>query len=52
MANTLGAMHNIKGKQVEFTQAFPQAKLKEDILMIFIEQYLIPKKYRGDYNHV
>jgi hypothetical protein len=31
MVNTLAAMHNLKGKQIDFTQAFPQAKLKEDI---------------------
>jgi hypothetical protein len=31
MVNTLTAMHNIKGKQIDFIQAFPQAKLKEDI---------------------
>jgi hypothetical protein len=28
MVNTLAAMHNLKGKQIDFTQAFPQAKLK------------------------
>jgi hypothetical protein len=27
----LAAMHYLKGKQNDFTQAFPQAKLKEDI---------------------
>jgi hypothetical protein len=31
MVNTLAAMHNLEGKQIDFTQAFPQAKLKEDI---------------------
>jgi hypothetical protein len=35
MANTLAAMHNLKGKQIDFTQAFPQAKLKEDIYIRF-----------------
>jgi hypothetical protein len=25
MVNTLAAMHNLKGKQIDFTQAFPQA---------------------------
>jgi hypothetical protein len=35
MINTLTAMHNIKGKQIEFTQAFPQAKLKDDIYLRF-----------------
>jgi hypothetical protein len=33
MVNTLAAMHNLKGKQIDFTQAFPQAKLKEDICL-------------------
>jgi hypothetical protein len=33
MVNTLAAMHNLKGKQIYFTQAFPQAKLKEDIYL-------------------
>jgi hypothetical protein len=28
-------MHNLKGKQIDFTQAFPQAKLKEDIYLRF-----------------
>jgi hypothetical protein len=35
MANTLDAMHNLKGKQLDFTQAFPQEKLKEDIYLRF-----------------
>jgi hypothetical protein len=35
MVNTLDAMHNLKGKQIDFTQAFPQAKLKEDIYLRF-----------------
>jgi hypothetical protein len=35
MVNTLAAMHNIKGKQIDFTQAFPQAKLKEDVYLRF-----------------
>jgi hypothetical protein len=35
MLNTLAAMHNLKGKQIDFTQAFPQAKLKEDIYLRF-----------------
>jgi hypothetical protein len=35
MVNTLTAMHNLKGKQIYFTQAFPQAKLKEDIYLRF-----------------
>jgi hypothetical protein len=35
MVNTLAAMHNLKGKQIYFTQAFPQAKLKEDIYLRF-----------------
>jgi hypothetical protein len=29
MVNKLAAMHNLKGKQIDFTQAFPQAKLKQ-----------------------
>jgi hypothetical protein len=28
MINILANMHNLKGKQIDFTQAFPQAKLK------------------------
>jgi hypothetical protein len=35
MVNTLAAMHNLKGNQIDFTQAFPQAKLKEDIYLRF-----------------
>jgi hypothetical protein len=35
MVNTLAAMHNIKEKQIDFTQAFPQAKFKEDIYLRF-----------------
>jgi hypothetical protein len=35
MLNTLAAMHNLKGKKIDFTQAFPQAKLKEDIYLRF-----------------
>jgi hypothetical protein len=35
MVNTLAAMHNLKGKQIDFTQAFPQAKLKEGIYLRF-----------------
>jgi hypothetical protein len=39
MVNTLATMHNLKGKQINFTQAFPQAfpqaKLKEDIYLRF-----------------
>jgi hypothetical protein len=35
MVNTLVTMHNLKGKQIDFTQAFPQAKLKEDIYIRF-----------------
>jgi hypothetical protein len=33
MVNTLAAMHNLKGKQIDFIQAFLQAKLKEDIYL-------------------
>jgi hypothetical protein len=35
MVNTLAAMHNLKGKHIDFTQAFPQAKIKEDIYLRF-----------------
>jgi hypothetical protein len=35
MVNTISAMHNLKVKQIDFTQAFPQAKLKEDIYLRF-----------------
>jgi hypothetical protein len=35
MVNTLASIHSIKGKQIDFTQAFPQAKLKEDIYLRF-----------------
>jgi hypothetical protein len=35
MVNTLATKHNLKGKQIDFTQAFPQAKLKEDIYLRF-----------------
>jgi hypothetical protein len=35
MVNTLAAMHNLKGKHIDFTQAFPQAKLKEDSYLQF-----------------
>jgi hypothetical protein len=34
MVNTLAFMHNLKGKQIGFTQAFPQAKIKEDIIYL------------------
>jgi hypothetical protein len=33
MVNTITAMHNIKGKKIDVTQTFPQAKLKEDIYL-------------------
>jgi hypothetical protein len=35
MVNTPAAMHNLKGIQIDFTQNFPQAKLKEDIYLRF-----------------
>jgi hypothetical protein len=35
MVNTLATIHNLKGKKIYFTQAFPQAKLKEDIYLRF-----------------
>jgi hypothetical protein len=37
--NTLAEMHNLKGKQIDFTKAFPQEKLKEDIYMRFPAGY-------------
>jgi hypothetical protein len=39
MVNTLAAMHNLKVKQIDFTQAFPQAKLKEDIYLQFPDSF-------------
>jgi hypothetical protein len=35
MVNTLAAMHYLKGKQLDFKQALPQAELKEDIYLRF-----------------
>jgi hypothetical protein len=35
IVNTLAALHNLKGKQIDCTQAFPQAKLKEDSYLRF-----------------
>jgi hypothetical protein len=35
MVNTLAVMHNLKGEQIDFTQSFPQEKLKEDIYLRF-----------------
>jgi hypothetical protein len=35
MVNTPAAMHNLKGKHIDFTQDSPQAKLKEDIYLRF-----------------
>jgi hypothetical protein len=35
MVSTLSAIHNLKGKHINFTQAFSQAKLKEDIYLRF-----------------
>jgi hypothetical protein len=35
IVNTLAAMHNLKGKKIDFTQTFPKAKLKEDIYLRF-----------------
>jgi hypothetical protein len=37
MVNTLAAMHNLKGKHINCTQAFPQAKVEEDIYIQFPE---------------
>jgi hypothetical protein len=36
MVNALAAMHKLKGKQIDFTQALPQEKLKEDIYLSLI----------------
>jgi hypothetical protein len=33
MVSTLATMHNLRGKQINFTQAFSQAKFKEDIYL-------------------
>jgi hypothetical protein len=35
MVNTLAATHNLKGKQTDFTQAFPHAKLKKAMYVQF-----------------
>jgi hypothetical protein len=35
MVNTLAAMHSLKGKHIDFTQAFPHAKHKQDIYLQF-----------------
>jgi hypothetical protein len=35
MVNTLAVMHNLKRKQIDFTQSLPQAKFKEDIYLRF-----------------
>jgi hypothetical protein len=35
MVNTLAVMNKLKGTQIDFTRAFPQAKLKEDIYLQF-----------------
>jgi hypothetical protein len=47
MVNTLAAMHNLKGKQIYFTQAFPQAKLKEDIYLRFPAGFEHKKRKMG-----
>jgi hypothetical protein len=47
MVNTLAAMHNLKGKQIDFTQAFPQAKLKEDIYLQFPAGFEHKKRKMG-----
>jgi hypothetical protein len=39
MVKTLAAMNNLKGKQIDFTQAFPPAKLKEDIYLRFLASF-------------
>jgi hypothetical protein len=35
MVNTLAAIHNLKEKHIYFTQALPQAKIKEDVYLRF-----------------
>jgi hypothetical protein len=35
MVKTLAARHNLKGRQINFIQASPQEKLKEDIYLRF-----------------
>jgi hypothetical protein len=47
MVNTLAAIHNLKGKQIDFTQAFPQAKLKEDIYLRVPSRFLNTKIKNG-----
>jgi hypothetical protein len=39
MVNTLTTMHNLKGKHIDFKQAFPQVKLKEEIYTRFPEGF-------------
>jgi hypothetical protein len=39
MVNILGAMHNLKGKHIDFAQAFPKSKLKEYIYLRFPAGY-------------
>jgi hypothetical protein len=39
MVNRLAAMHNLKWKPIDFTEAFPQAKLKEDTFLRFSAVY-------------
>jgi hypothetical protein len=47
MVNTLAVMHNLKGNQIDFTQAFPQEKLKEDIYLGFPASFEHTKKKRA-----
>jgi hypothetical protein len=35
MVNTFAMIHHLKVKQIDFTQAFPQAKLKEETYLRF-----------------
>jgi hypothetical protein len=35
MVNKLATMHSLRGKQIDFTPAFPQVKLKENIYLQF-----------------
>jgi hypothetical protein len=50
MVNTLSAMHNVKDKQIDFTQDFPQAKLKEDIYLRFPAGFEHKKTINGHWN--
>jgi hypothetical protein len=46
MLNTLAIMHNLKGKQIDFTPAFPQENLKKPFIYDF-QQVLNTKTKNG-----